>query len=227
MKKFVVSLLLVAVMFCGAAAAKDYHVPGRVRNAQKAVERMIKSKYSEGFAESVKDSLAVVIFPEVVKAGLIVAGRHGEGLILRHDLKTGAWYGPAFFSISGGSFGLQLGASATALVLTVNTKEGLEAFRGGSFTIGADVSAAAGPGGKTGYVGSTVNAKAPIYSYSLTRGVFAGAALDGSAISELPNVNDACWGKHMNNVQILDKRSDRPEVKQLAALLDQLIAKSR
>ena len=219
-KKLFLSVLLFALCCC-AALAGEHHVEARVREAQKAVERMIKSKFSEGFAESVRDCKAVVIFPNVVKAGVIVGGRYGEGLIMRRDGK-GGWNGPAFFSVSGGSFGLQLGASSTALVLTVNTQKGLEAFRGGSFTLGADVTAAAGPGGKTGYVGTTVNAKAPIYSYSLTKGVFGGVALDGSAISELPAVNDECWGKHMNNVEILDKKSDRPEVKELAALLTKL-----
>ena len=226
MKRLLLSVLLLS-FFCCAAQAGGHHVETRVREAQKAVERMIKSKYSEGFAESVKDCKAVAIFPNVVKAGVIVGGRYGEGLILRRGAKKGEWNGPAFFSISGGSFGLQLGASSTALVLTVNTQKGLEAFRGSSFTLGADVTAAAGPGGKTGYVGSTVNAKAPIYSYSLTKGVFGGVALDGSAISELPAVNDECWGKHMNNVQILDLKSDRPEVRELAALLNKLSSMSK
>ena len=225
MKKLLLSVLLLSLCCC-AAAAKDHHVEARIREAQKTVERMIKSKFSEGFAESVRDCKAVAIFPNVVKAGLIVGGRYGEGLIMRRDGK-GGWNGPAFFSISGGSFGLQLGASSTALVLTVNTQKGLEAFRGGSFTLGADVTAAAGPGGKTGYVGTTVNAKAPIYSYSLTKGVFGGVALDGSAISELPGVNDECWGTHMNNVQILDKKSDRPGVRELARLLDRLSSLSK
>ncbi|MBP5212815.1 MAG: lipid-binding SYLF domain-containing protein, partial [Pyramidobacter sp.] len=194
MKKLCALILLITLLAGGAAFAKDHHVTGRVRDAQKAVERMIGSKYSEGFAQSVRESLAVVIFPNVVKAGLIVGGRYGEGLILRKDPKTGTWNGPAFFSISGGSYGLQLGASSTALVLTVNTKRALDAFRGGSFTLGAEVTAAAGPGGNSSYVGTTVDGKAPIYSYSLTKGVFAGVALDGSVISELPAVNDECWG---------------------------------
>ena len=224
MKKLCAFVLAVALAFSGAALAKDHHVTGRVRDAQKAVEHMIQSKYSEGFAESVRDSLAVVIFPKVIKAGLIVGGRYGEGLIMRKGPK-GDWLGPAFFSISGGSYGLQIGASSTALVLTVNTKRALDAFRGGSFTLGAEVAAAAGPGGKTGYVGTTVDGKAPIYSYSLTKGVFAGVALDGSVISELPGVNDDCWGTHLNNVQILDRASDRAEVRELSRLLSRLAAK--
>ena len=114
MKKFLGAVLFLAISCCAAVQAKDYHVAARVKEAQAAVEKMIRSKSAAGLAQSVKEGVGVAIFPSVVKAGLIVGGRYGEGLMLRHDPKTGQWYGPAFFSISGGSVGLQIGASSTA-----------------------------------------------------------------------------------------------------------------
>ncbi len=224
---FALALLMALAVGVQGVSAKEYHISARIKEAESAVDRMISSKSAVGLAQSVKDGLGVVIFPNVVKAGFIVGGRYGEGVLLRRDPKTGAWYGPAFFSISGGSFGLQLGASSTALVLTVNNEKGMKAFRGGSLTLGADVAAVAGPGGKNSYVGTTVNGDAPIYSYSITRGVFAGVALDGSVISELPGANDACWGKHYNNVQILQKRCSRDDVKSLVKKLNKLISMAR
>ena len=224
MKKFLGAVLFLVISCCAVAQAKDYHVAARVKEAQAAVEKMIRSKSAAGLAQSVKEGVGVAIFPSVVKAGLIVGGRYGEGLMLRHDPKTGQWYGPAFFSISGGSVGLQIGASSTALVLTVNNEKGMKAFRGGTFTLGADVAAVAGPSGRNSYVGTNINADAPIFSYSITKGVFAGVALDGSVISELPRVNDACWGKHLNNVQIFHRKPARKDVQALIRKLNQLIS---
>ena len=149
MKKTITAALLLLVLACSPSdAAKDMDVSGRINSAVKAVEKMIKSKSAPGLAASVKEGIGVAIFPEVVKAGFVVGGRYGEGLMICRDPKTGVWYGPAFFSIGGGSVGLQIGASSTALVLTVNTEEGMKAFRGSTFTVGADVAAVAGPSGR-------------------------------------------------------------------------------
>ena len=221
-RKFLAALFLVMSIGTGAMA-KDMDIPGRIHDATKAVEKMIKSNSVHGLAASVRDGIGVAIFPEVVKAGFVVGGRYGEGLMLCRDPKTGKWYGPAFFSIGGGSVGLQIGASSTALVLTVNNEQGMKAFRGSTFTIGADVAAVAGPSGRSASVGTDINATAPLYSYSITKGVFAGVALDGSAISELPNVNDAYWGKHINNVQAFKQQATKKEIQPLINALNKLI----
>jgi lipid-binding SYLF domain-containing protein len=227
MRKFVTAVLLFLLIGTSAASAKNYQISGRIKGAQTAVTRMIKSHSAAGLAQNVKDSMAVVIFPDVVKAGFIVSGRYGEGLIMRHDKTTGKWYGPAFYSITGGSFGLQAGAASTALILTVNNEQGMKAFRGGAFTLGVDVTAAAGPGGKESYVGTSFNSGAAIYSYSISRGVYAGAALDGSVLSELPRVNDQCWKTHLNNVQILNRECPRYDVQELIRLLNKLISMAK
>jgi lipid-binding SYLF domain-containing protein len=227
MKKFCTAILLFFMVSVSAAWAKNYQISGRIKGAQTAVKRMIKSHSAYGLAQSVKEGIGIVIFPDVVKAGFIVSGRYGEGLIMRHDKTTGKWYGPAFYSISGGSVGLQAGATSTALVLTVNNEKGMKAFRGGAFTLGVDVTAAAGPGGKESYVGTSFNSGAALYSYSISRGVYAGAALDGSVLSELPRVNDQCWKVHLNNVQILSRECPRYDVQELIRLLNQLIAMAK
>lgn len=220
---FVFLMVLAAVPCC----AKDYHIHSRIVAATKAVNRMASSSSAVGMAQCLKDGVGVAIFPEVVKAGILVGGRYGEGLVMHHDPRTGKWYGPAFFSLSGGSFGLQFGASKTALVLVVNTPDGMDMFRGGNFTLGVDVQAVAGPGGRESYIGTAANALAPVYSYSVSKGVFAGVSMEGSVMSELPGVNDACWGVHLNNRQMLSRSCPRDDVKALIRALNNLIRKSR
>lgn len=227
MKKFLSVLTLLVMMSASALWAKNHNISGRVKGAQVTVQRMIQSHAAAELAENIKKGVGVAIFPDVVKAGFIVSGRYGEGLVMRRDPETGKWYGPAFYSIAGGAFGLQAGVTSTALVLTVNNDQGMKAFRSGAFTVGIDVTASAGTGGKESYVGTSLNSGAPITSYSITRGVFGGAALDGAVLSELPRVNDQCWKKHMNNVQILNRQCPRYDVQKLTRLLDQLIARAK
>ncbi|RME34191.1 MAG: hypothetical protein D6786_05570 [Gammaproteobacteria bacterium] len=125
---------------------------------------------------------AIAIIPGVVKAGFIVGGRYGEGVILRHDPKSGKWGLPVFMTLAGGSFGFQIGASSTDVILVFKNRRGLDNLLRGKFTLGADASVAAGPVGRQAEAATDAALKAEIYSYSRSRGLFAGIALDGSVL---------------------------------------------
>jgi len=129
------------------------------------------------------DAQAVAIIPNVVKGGFIVAGRFGRGILLVRDAPTGLWRAPVFVTFTGGSVGWQVGLQSTDVVLVFKNRKGLESMLNGSeFTLGADASVAAGPVGRQASAGTDIKLNAEIYSYSRSRGLFAGVALDGSVL---------------------------------------------
>jgi lipid-binding SYLF domain-containing protein len=129
------------------------------------------------------DAQGVAVFPGVVKAGLVIGGRYGEGVVLARE-PSGAWGHPVFLRITGGSIGWQIGVQSTDLVLIFKTRAGVERLLKGKdkITLGADVAVAAGPAGRQAEAATDAQLKAEIYSYSRTRGLFAGLSLEGAAL---------------------------------------------
>jgi lipid-binding SYLF domain-containing protein len=125
---------------------------------------------------------AIAIVPGLVKGGFIVGGKHGRGLVMMRD-DTGRWTFPVFISITGGSVGWQVGLQSSDVVLVFKTRRSLDGLLAGSkFTLGADVAVAAGPVGRQAEAKTDDRLKAEIYSYSRSRGLFAGVSVDGSVI---------------------------------------------
>lgn len=156
----------------------------------------------EGFKKYVGDAQAIFIVPQLLKAGFIVGGSGGTGVLLVRDKKTGAWSYPAFYTMGAGSIGLQIGAESAEVVLLVMTEKGVNSMLSSSFKVGTAVSAAAGP------VGAGAGAAtADILSYSLSQGAFVGAVFDGSVISTKDDWNSEYYGKSLTPVDIIVHRS--------------------
>jgi SH3 domain-containing YSC84-like protein 1 len=124
----------------------------------------------------------IAIIPGLLKGGFIVGVRYGRGVIVTRD-EAGTWKPPMFVQIAGASVGWQAGIQGTDLVLVFRTKNSLQNLMRGKFTIGAHASAAAGPVGREAEAATDATLKAEIYSYSRSRGLFAGVALDGAVLS--------------------------------------------
>jgi len=127
------------------------------------------------------NSRAVAIIPGMLKAGFVIGGRYGEGVLMVRNSR-GRWGNPLFVRIYGGSVGWQVGAQATDVILVFKTMRGVDAVTSGKFTLGLDASVAAGPVGRHAEAGTDVQLRAEILSYSRSRGLFAGVALEGAAI---------------------------------------------
>ena len=127
------------------------------------------------------DAQAVAIVPRVIKGSFIVGARRGEGVVLVRDTQ-GNWQGPAFVTLSGGNIGWQVGVQSTDVVLVFKTRTSVEHMLSGAFTIGADAAAAAGPIGREASIATDEQLKAEVYSYSRSRGLFAGVSIDGSVL---------------------------------------------
>jgi lipid-binding SYLF domain-containing protein len=132
----------------------------------------------------------IAVIPEVIKGALMFGGRYGSGVLTVRD-SAGRFSNPIFITLVGGSFGWQVGATSTDVVLVFVTQRSIENFARGKFTLGADASVAAGPVGRQGEAAAGVNAE--IYSYSRSRGLFAGVALDGTVIAFDRSANRAFY----------------------------------
>jgi SH3 domain-containing YSC84-like protein 1 len=128
------------------------------------------------------DAQAIVIAPGLIKGGFIIGARYGHGVLVMRN-EQGVWRAPSFITIAGGSIGWQLGVQSTDVILVFKTRHGVQDLINGKLTIGGDVSAAAGPVGREASASTDMQLRAEIYSYSRSRGLFAGAALDGTVVS--------------------------------------------
>jgi lipid-binding SYLF domain-containing protein len=144
----------------------------------------------------------LLIVPQLLRGAFIFGGAGGSGVFLMRDAKTGKWSDPAFYTMGSASFGLQIGADSSEIVLLVMTTQGAETFLTTSFKLGGDVSVAAGPVG-AGVKGQTTFQSADILSYSLAKGVFAGVSLEGAGVAVSQGSNQAYYGEGTRPTDIL------------------------
>lgn len=141
-----------------------------------------------------RNTYGVAVIPGVIKAGLVIGGRHGRGILVVRA-KDGSWSNPSFVTLTGGSIGYQIGVQSTDVILAFKSKKSIDGIMKGKFTVGADASVAAGPVGRHVEADTDVKFKAEIYSYSRSRGLFAGVALEGAALQIDDNSNAAFYGR--------------------------------
>ncbi|HEY5998307.1 MAG TPA: lipid-binding SYLF domain-containing protein [bacterium] len=196
MKRWIVVSMLVALIagLALAPAPAAASPAGKVEDSI-AVLKDITTIPEKGLAPAlVKDAAGVAIIPGVLKAGFVVGGEYGAGVLLVRG-KDGGWAPPVFVSIAGGSIGWQAGAESTDVVLIFKHARSVEGILKGKFTLGANASIAAGPVGREAQAATDVQLKAEIYSYSRSRGFFAGLAIDGAALRIDEASDEAYYGK--------------------------------
>src|SRR5947207_2492504 len=141
---------------------------------------------------------AVAVFPSVIKAGFIVGGRGGRGVISRRV--AGGWSAPAFFDLGGGSIGLQIGASSTDFILLFMNENAVDSLLKDKFEIGGEGSAAAGPVGRSASASTDARMNAQILSYSRSKGAFAGLELKGVVIKPDNEDNLQVYGMNAHDI---------------------------
>jgi len=149
---------------------------------------------------------------QVIKAGFVFSGKAGSGLVLAR-LPDGSWSAPSCIGTAGVGWGLQIGADITDFVIVLNSEEAVRAFSmGGNVTIGGNVSASAGPIGTGGAVQASLASPAPMFSYSKSKGLFAGLSLEGTVLIERKDANRDFYGSTVPARDILGGRVPPPEV---------------
>lgn len=154
------------------------------------------------------ECLAVV--PGMKKAAFVVGGEYGRGYAMCRTTE-GRWSAPAPIRLAGGSFGVQLGADSTDIVFLVMNDRGMQHLLSDKFKIGADATAAAGPVGRDATANTDVLMHSEILSWSRTRGLFAGAALDGTVVEHDGAETEKLYGRPMSGREIVDGRTHTPE----------------
>lgn len=198
----VLAALFLAPLAQAAGADRTVAVD-KVRVATEVLREIMGSADKGIPRELLRKAAAVAIFPNVLKAGLILGGKSGRGVILRHDPTTQRWSAPAFYAISSASVGWQIGAKSTDLILIIRRQQGVDSLLAHELTLGSDVSVTAGPVGNLVHASNDVALKSGALAYSHSRGLFVGAALEGTKIEALPDYNRAYYGRSVSARQIL------------------------
>ncbi len=177
--RFLSLLMLVSILVQDAVAAGDQDAKMReVIDVLQTINRIPENSIPPVLLRNAK---GVAIIPSVVKVGLVIGGRYGKGVVSVRQA-DGKWSNPLFLSVSGGSIGWQIGAQSTDVILVFKNRKSIEGFLSGKFTLGADASIAAGPVGRKVSAAIDIKMGSEIYSYSRSRGLFAGITLDGARL---------------------------------------------
>lgn len=171
------------------------------------------------------EAKAIVIVPDTIKAGLVLGGRRGHGLL---SMRTadGDWSNPVFVKLTGGSIGLQVGVQSSDVVLVFRSQRGLDSIVNGKFTLGADAGVAAGPVGRQAAALTDGQMKAEIWSWSRARGLFAGVALDGAVLSIDDAADESVYGQDATPRMIFEDRAAQAPSAAVAAFRDRLVQAS-
>ena len=176
-----------------------------VLKAKFMVESFMVDQNLEAFGDLIKRAKAVFLIPDLFKGGFILGGSGGNGLFLVADPKTGTWIGPAFYTVGGVSFGLQIGGAVSETAILIMTERGISSFLSNSFKLGADLGVAVGPIG-VGAAVATANLSADLISFSRSRGLYGGVSLDGSVVAVREDLNAAFYNRPVTPTDIFIRR---------------------
>ncbi len=207
MKQLACGVLMCAVLATAAVATAD-RAQQNQKNAKKITDatavyhELISMPDQAVPKELLENCKCVAVLPGVLKAAAGIGIRHGSGVMSCRN--ASGWSAPAFVNISGGSAGLQLGASSTDLVLFFMNERGAKSLVNGSrITLGGKASVAAGPFGRSGEAATNLELKSEIYSYARSKGLFAGLSLEGARLAPNKEDNAYYYGKGVTYKQLL------------------------
>ena len=186
-----------------ARAADRNDAEELVEKSRVTVQAMAAERDYIGMRQALAQARAVLVFPQVLRAGFILGGAGGSGVLLVRDTTTGAWTGPAFYTMGSASVGLQAGASAAETVMVIQSQKALDSLYTNKLKLGTDASAALGSRGAE--KGSSLNADFVVYAK--VRGAFAGVTLDGAVLDVRQTLNTAYYGQSATPLDILVRRS--------------------
>ena len=210
MKRLLVLWLIVGLTVTALAADEnESKAADRVQAAATVLDE-IQSAPDQGMPEEVLASAeCVAVVPSMLKAGFVFGARYGKGVASCRTPK--GWSAPAFFTVQGGSFGLQIGGQAVDLVMLIMNQEGMRSLLSSKFKLGADASVAAGPVGRHAAADTDWRLNAQILSYSRARGVFAGLELNGAVVKQDKDSTREFYGRMVPFKTSLQGTIDPPQ----------------
>ncbi|KZT50835.1 DUF500-domain-containing protein [Calocera cornea HHB12733] len=201
----------------GQGFAQSFSLPGEAEKAAKILASFLAGPDQADSALNViphavlARARGLAIF-QVIKAGFVFSGKMGSGIVIAR-LPDGSWSAPSTIATAGVGWGAQIGADITDFVIVLNSDDAVRAFSmGGNVTIGGNISATAGPIGTGGALQSALAHPAPMFSYSKSKGLFAGISLEGTVLVERKDANKAFYGSPVPAREILSGKVPPPEI---------------
>lgn len=179
-----IMMMIVLTLFAGLpglALGGNAKEIAKVEVCAEVIEQFVQIPDNAAPPVLLRNAQAIAIIPGIIKAGFIAGGRYGWGVVMEKT-EDGSWSKPVFITLAGGSFGFQAGVQSIDAIMVFKSRQSIERLARGKFTLGADAAAAAGPVGRSVSAGTDITLSAEVYTYSRSRGLFAGVSLDGSAL---------------------------------------------
>ena len=216
-----VAALVVTLTALATPLAARMPLDEKVKLAAEVYEDLLGVPEGEVPRELLDNANCVAIIPGVIKGAFGWGGRHGRGVLTCRNGRSG-WSPLVFVSMSGGSFGLQIGAQSTDVVLFFMSERSVRSLLKSKFTIGGDASVAAGPLGRSAEVGTDLRLRAEIYSYAKSRGLFAGLSIEGARLAPHKKAIARYYGEGLSPDELLfgGRKMDLP--KESVRLLEKL-----
>ncbi len=202
--KFLITTLLAVsfLILTSAKIADGGRERKRIENAANVIEDFGKMRESIPH-KLINDCQGIIIIPKMINAGFVVGAKRGRGIAMV-KLENGKWSNPVFITLTGGSIGAQIGVQSVDVVLVFQHKGVLTKVQNGDFTIGGDISAAAGPVGRSSTASTDYKMEAEVYSYSRSRGLFAGISITGASLSIDKTAITNFYGDNFTSQQLFE-----------------------
>jgi len=210
-KCFFVAMLcsLLVGMSWSADEKEQSDIAKRIDNSAKVLDDIMAVKDKAIPDKVMSGAKCIAVIPSMVKVAIGFGGNHGKGIATCRT-ESGAWSAPAPITITGGSWGLQLGGQAVDLVLVVMNQSGMDHLLSSKFKLGAEASAAAGPVGRDAGADTDIKMRAEVLTYSRARGLFAGVDLSGAALTQDKDETRLLYGKFVPFADILHGKVEPP-----------------
>jgi len=219
MKRTTIGILVMFILLLTTALpvrADNQEAQIIVDRATTTLKDFMSDKNFTWLQEKMSTAKAVLIFPQILKAGFIFGGSGGTGVLLVRDEASGAWSEPAFYTIGSASFGLQAGAESAQVMMLIRSKSAVDRLYTSSVKLGGDTSIALGPVG----AGAKGNITADIVSFAMSKGIYGGINLEGSVLDVRESLNSGYYGKKVRPVEIIvEKKVSNPGADTLRAAL--------
>lgn len=204
-----------------ALASEKAEAQSIVDKCKGTLTDMMSDEHYKWLHESLKTAKGVVIFPQILKAGYILGGSGGTGILLVRNEANGTWSNPAFYTLGSVTFGLQIGAEAAEVVMVAVNQKAIDSLFSSSVKLGGDVSVAIGPigGGAKGAM-TIPEVTADFVSYAKTKGLYGGLNFEGAVMNVRNDLNISYYGKDVSPKDILTRRTvNAPGVNELRSAL--------
>lgn len=200
-KKIGLAITVMALGGLSWAGSAREDAAGRLDDAGTVLTEIMNAPDKGIPAEVLEGAKCIAVVPNMIKGGFILGGKHGKGVATCRTAK--GWSAPSFFTIGGGSAGLQIGLEGVDLVMVIQDARGMERLIASKFEVGADASAAAGPVGRHASANTDWKADTEILTYSRANGAFAGATLEGASIRRDDDSTIAIYGRKASTRSLL------------------------